>query len=85
MILFAVTGGIGAFLVNLLWMEMIDAVNERLTENKKVSYYSSTPWGIAKIYSKVDPGSMRPRLVSILMCVSGLCFLGMIVLQLSHR
>jgi hypothetical protein len=85
LILLAVTGGIGALLVNLLWMEMIDAVHGTLAENNKLSYYSSTPWGIGRRYAKVNPDSMRPKLVSIFMCISGLCFVGIIVIQLSRR
>jgi hypothetical protein len=38
-----VIGGIAAFLVNLLWLEMVDLLNESLPEANKLSYYSSTP------------------------------------------
>jgi hypothetical protein len=54
-----VTGGAGAFVVNLLWMEMVDLLNEKLPENNQLSYYSSTPWGIAARYATVNPHSMR--------------------------
>ncbi len=78
-------GGIAAFLVNLLWLEMVDLLNESLPEANKLSYYSSTPWGIAKRYAVVDPRSIRPNLVRIFMAASALCFVGIIILQLRHR
>jgi hypothetical protein len=79
-----VTGGAGAFAVNLLWMEMVDLLNEKLPENR-LSYYSSTPWGIAARYATVHPHSMRPQLVRIFMGVSALCFALIIVMRLSRR
>jgi hypothetical protein len=78
-------GGIAAFLINLLWMEMVDLLNERLSEDKKLSYYSSTPGGIANRYASLNPRSMRPSLVRIFMAISALCFVGIIMLQLGRR
>jgi hypothetical protein len=62
-ILPAVPGGIAAFLVNLLWIEMVDLLNQRQPETEKLSYYSSTPWGIARLYLEAYPKSKRPHIV----------------------
>jgi hypothetical protein len=78
-------GGIAAFLVNLLWLEMVDLLNASLPDDNEFSYYSSTPWGIAKRYAVVNPRSMRPNLVRIFMAASALCFVGIIMLQRRHR
>lgn len=80
-----VTGGAGALVVNLLWMEMVDLLNEKLPESNKLSYYSSTPWGISERYARVNPHSMRPKLVRIFTGVSALCFALIIVMRLSLR
>jgi hypothetical protein len=79
-----VTGGAGALVVNLLWMEMVDLLNEKLPENNKLSYYS-WPWGIAERYARVNPHSIRPKLARIFMGVSALCFALIIVMRLSRR
>ena len=73
-ILLAVPGGIGAFLVNLLWIEMVDLLNERQPEAKKLSYYSSTPWGIARLYLESHPESKRPHVMLACMAISLACF-----------
>lgn len=80
-----VTGGAGALVVNLLWMETVDLLNEKLPESNKLSYYSSTPWGISERYARVNPHSMRPKLVRIFTGVSALCFALIIVMRLSLR
>jgi hypothetical protein len=80
-----VTGGAGALVVNLLRMEMVDLLSEKLPENNKLSYYSSTPWGIAERYARVNPHSVRPKLVRIFTGVSALCFALVIVMRLSRR
>jgi hypothetical protein len=67
-------GGVGAFLVNLLWIEMIDLLNQSRPEADRLSYYASTPWDIAKRYSQFKPKSSKPLAVRICMAISSICF-----------
>jgi hypothetical protein len=78
-ILLAVPMGIAAFLVNLLWIEMVDLLNQRRPEVEKLSYYSSTPWSIAKLYLEAYPKSKRPHAVIACMAISLACFVAVMV------
>ena len=73
-ILLAAPLSLGAFLVNLLWIEMVDLLNEPRPEAEKLSYYRSTPWGIAKLYLQAHPESKRPHMMLACMVISLACF-----------
>jgi hypothetical protein len=78
-ILLIVLGGISAFLVNLLWIEMVATLNQLRPEAEKLSYYSSTPWDIARRYEQAVPRSAKPWAVRICMAITFICFVLLIL------
>jgi hypothetical protein len=78
----ALIGGVSAFLVNLIWMEMVDLLNQAHAEKQKLSYYSSTPWNIAKRYAQIEPNSHKPRAIRICMAITFACFAAIVLLTL---
>jgi hypothetical protein len=82
--LFLIIGGAFGIAGNLVWYVMVGRCNERLPEEKQISYFWGFPGDTLKdirIYRQLFPNGRLHLVFWWLVGLTGLCFLLMIILE----